>query len=99
MAEDSIPSLEGESHIHLEQAVADIVLAQAGSEELVRTEAFTASALAACKRYNRETHKLAVRHDRFRAEFGDERITEWAAAQLGERRIRPPTDEEAAAQQ
>lgn len=76
----------------LERAVADIVLAQpaADDEERRRTEAFTANALAACARYNREASKLAQRHERFRQEFGQERITSWATDQLNERAAPPP---------
>jgi hypothetical protein len=52
--------------------------------DVERTEAFNRSALAACARYSKEANKLAARHDRFRKEFGDALIDDWAKKQLEE---------------
>lgn len=70
--------------------MADQPAAEPDSDDVERTEAFTKSALAACARYSKEANKLAARHDRFRKEFGDALIDDWAQKQL-EEQAPPPS--------
>lgn len=74
------------SATQLAEAVAEVVLANARADDeadVERTQRFTESALEACRRYTRETSRLARRHDNFQREFGSHMISSWTREQLG----------------
>lgn len=84
-ARDETEVIQPAGLVELLGQMADQPAAEPDDHDLERTEAFTKSALAACARYSKEANKLAARHDRFRSEFGDALIDDWAQKQLEER--------------